>query len=279
MAIWDPALYNSFLEQRTQPARDLARRLAGSSVRTADSSRTENLVVLDVGCGPGNSTAVLAEVFPGAKLTGLDSSPEMIQESRKSGLQADWVIADGAFWTPPQAYDIVFSNAAFQWIPDQAGALRKAWSWLAPGGSLAVQVPGNGASGLHRALLAAAADPRWKKRSPDGFAGLEAVIHYHEPDFYYETLAPLGGKVDVWETTYWQVMENRQALISWYSGTGMRPWLEALGTEADRLDFKADVLARAAADYPERADGSVFFPFRRVFFIASKTKDDRGGLQ
>jgi trans-aconitate 2-methyltransferase len=266
MPSWDPALYARFLNQRTRPAEDLATRLADVLAVGAAPC------IVDLGCGPGNSTAVLRQRWPGARLTGLDSSPEMIAQARKSGIAAEWLVADAAAWSPEvgERVDAVFANASLQWISDQAGLLARAWTWLEEGGALAVQVPANGGSPLHLALRAAAADPRWIARAPTSFAGLDDAIRYHEPDWYFDVLEPLGGTVDVWETTYWHVLPGRAALIAWYSGTGMRPWLDALADDADREAFKADVLDRAAPSYPERADGSVLFPFRRAFFTAAK---------
>jgi trans-aconitate 2-methyltransferase len=261
---WDPGLYARFGEERTRPALDLAlrarsllgwRELAGAS-----------RAILDLGCGPGNSTAVLAAIFPGAALTGLDSSPAMIEAARESGLEAEWLVADAATWEAARSFDLIFSNAALQWIPDQAGLLARLWASLAPGGLLAVQVPGNGESGLHRALLATAAGPAWRSR----FEAAGEAISYREPPFYYEALSPLGGRVELWETTYWHLLASQAAMIDWYSGTGMRPWLNSLRDEAERTAFKAEVLDAARPSYPPRADGSIFFPFRRIFFTAEK---------
>jgi trans-aconitate 2-methyltransferase len=264
MAVWDPALYLKFGEQRTRPAADLAVR-ARSLLGDAESNRP--LSILDLGCGPGNSTAVLASVFPGASLTGLDSSSEMIESARKTGLEAEWITADATTWDPGRKFDLIFSNAALQWMSDQKTLLGRLWKALSPRGVLAVQVPGNGASPLHRALRAVAADGSWRAK----FDGKDDFIRYHEPDFYYDSLSPLGGEVEVWETTYWHVLGGHGALIDWYKGTGMRPWLELLNDDGERKSFISTVLEAAKPEYPLRGDGSVFFPFRRIFFTAVHT--------
>jgi len=261
---WSAKQYVTFEDERTRPVRDLLSAVPPIEARSA----------IDLGCGPGNSTAVLAGVFPEAELLGLDSSPDMIAAARREergselggGPLAEWVVADAAAWDPRRSFDLVFSNAALQWIRDQASLLRRMWGWLAPGGLVAVQVPGNKDSCLHRALRGTADGPAWKAR----FAGMDESIRYHEPDFYYEILAPLGGAVEVWESTYWHVLANQAALIDWYSGTGMRPWLERLDDDAERRAFKDEVLEAAKPGYPIRGDGSVFFPFRRIFFTAKK---------
>ena len=267
MPEWNPGLYMKFGAERTRPALDLVLRTKTLSEATVSSGAAP--AILDLGCGPGNSTAVLAAVFPGADLTGIDSSSDMIEAARKSGLEAEWLVVDAAAWEPKRRFDVVFSNAVLQWIPDQSALLARMWAALAPGGVLAVQVPGNAESGLHRALLSSATGPAWRSRFERKVEG----PRYQEPDFYYKTLNPLGGTVDVWETTYWHVLANQAALIDWYSGSGMRPWLEALGDEAERKAFKEAVLEAAKRAYPPRSDGSVFFPFRRIFFTATK----RGG--
>jgi len=271
MARWDPKLYLDFEKQRTRPTDDLALRL--KSAMAASGKGSEDVSILDLGCGPGNSTAALKRAFPRARLTGLDSSPDMIRAASESGLEAEWVLADGASWKTDARYDVAFSNAALQWMGDQAAVLERAFGWVVPGGFMAHQVPGNALSPLHRALCDAANDPAWKARSPTGFAGLEDAMRYHEPDFYFETMASIGAVgIDLWETTYWHVLGSRQDLIRWYSGTGMRPWLEALESDDARKAFMADVLERASRSYPERADGSVLFPFRRIFFTAQKPR-------
>lgn len=266
MPSWNPDLYLKFADERTRPARDLAIRARACLASRAHAEGEEALRAVDLGCGPGNSTAVVAECFPRAAIVGLDSSPEMVASARKTGTRAEWVVADVSAWSDDRKFDLVFSNAMLQWVPDQKALLSRMASWLAPGGVIAVQVPGNGASPLHLALKAAA--DSWQ--GPERFAGLDDALRYREPEFYHDELSSLGFASDIWETTYWHRMENQESLIEWYSGTGMRPWLERLEGEAEREAFRRDVLARARAEYPVRADGSVLFPFRRIFFTASR---------
>lgn len=261
MPSWNPDLYLRFNEQRTRPARDLAARAAALYAGREGPARA-----VDVGCGPGNSTAVVAESFPGAEITGVDSSREMIAKARLSGVSADWRVADAAEWEPDAPVDLVFSNAALQWVPDQASLIRKMAAWLGKGGVMAVQVPGNGESPLHRALRGVAEGFADRER----FEGLDDAIRYHEPGFFHEALETAGVEGDIWETTYWHRLPNRNALIEWYSGTGMRPWLDRLSGDAERDRFKARVLEAAGPEYPDLPDGSVFFPFRRIFFTALK---------
>ena len=176
-------------------------------------------------------------------------------------------MADASAWEPRRSFSLVFSNAVLQWIPDQAGLLARMWSWLRA--RRRARRPG-----ARQRRVGPAPRPAPDRRElPPGeerFADLGEVIRYEEPPFYYETLAPLGGSVEVWETTYWHLLGSRAALIDWYSGTGMRPWLERLVDEAERSAFKEAVLEAAEPAYSTRSDGSVFFPFRRIFVTAVK---------
>lgn len=266
MPSWNPDLYLKFADERTRPARDLAIRARSCLAGRIRAEGEASLSVVDLGCGPGNSTAVVAECFPRAAILGLDSSPEMIASARKTGTRAEWVVADVSAWDCDRKFDLVFSNAMLQWVPDQKALLERMASWLAPGGAIAVQVPGNGASPLHLALKSAA--DSWQ--GPGRFAGLDDAMRYREPEFYHDELSSLGLASDIWETTYWHRMDTQERLVEWYSGTGMRPWLDRLEGDAEREAFKGDVLARARDAYPVRADGSVLFPFRRIFFTATR---------
>ena len=139
MPSWNPDLYLQFANQRTRPAWDLATRARSLVKERAD----RPLRIVDLGCGPGNSTAVLATSFPGAEIVGLDSSPDMIQQAKASSVSASWVVADVETWRPETTFDLLFSNALLQWVPDQSALLATVAQWLAPGGVIAIQVPGD----------------------------------------------------------------------------------------------------------------------------------------
>jgi trans-aconitate 2-methyltransferase len=252
---WNPGQYLKFGAERTRPAMDLCDRVPGSRGR-----------ILDLGCGPGNSTAVLRERWPEAELAGLDSSPEMIAQARASHPAGTWILAGAERYQPPAPCDLVFSNAVLQWLPDHQRLLPRLMGWLAPGGCLAVQMPAKGGTVLRPALAAVAGRPRWQ----EAMAGAEGALIFHEARFYYDLLAPLADRVDLWETTYYHPLPSHQALIDWYEGTGMRPYLDRLHGDAVRSAFKAEVLEACRGDFPVAADGKVVMPFKRLFFVACK---------
>ena len=257
MPSWNPGQYLKFGAERTRPAADLCARIQGSPRR-----------ILDLGCGPGNSTAVLRERWPEAELAGLDSSPEMIAQARAGHPGGAWILADAADYVPAAPYDLVFANAVLQWLPDHPGLLARLMGWIAPGGSLAVQMPAKGGTVLRSALAAVTVRPRWR----EFMAGAEGALTFLEARVYYDLLAPLAERVDLWETIYYHPMASHQALIEWYEGTGMRPFLDRLPDDAARAAFKAEVLEACRGDFPAAADGRVLMPFKRLFFVASSPR-------
>ncbi|HWA88249.1 MAG TPA: trans-aconitate 2-methyltransferase [Opitutus sp.] len=256
MPTWDTAQYLKFSAERTQPAIDLAARIALDAPRC----------VIDLGCGPGNSTAVLARRWPAAELTGLDNSPAMLATAQKDFPQIAWAIGDIATWAAPASapFDVVFSNAALQWVPNHPQVVPRLLAQLAPGGALAFQVPANIDAPPHRLMRELAASPAWRRH----FDPPPREWHAHEPEFYYDLLSSHASRLDLWTTDYLHVLANVDAIIAWYRGTGLRPWLEALRDEPTRTRFLADYRDALAPHFPARADGRVLFPFHRLFLIA-----------
>jgi trans-aconitate 2-methyltransferase len=251
---WDSEQYLRFARERTQPAVDLALR-----VEVAAPAR-----VIDLGCGPGNSTSVLARRWPAADLTGLDNSAAMLASAREKFPQWRWVEGDIATWQPDAAYDVIFSNAALQWLPDHRRDFPRLLSHVAPSGALAVQMPANLEAPAHRLMREVAASSAWRSHFPSA----PREWHVHPPEFYYDVLRPHASRLDLWTTDYVHVLEGIDGIIEWYRGTGLRPWLEALPDEATRTRFLGAYRARLVAYFPERADGRVLFPFHRIFIVA-----------
>lgn len=260
MPTWDASQYLRFDDQRTRPCRELAARVA---VVVAAPQR-----VIDLGCGPGNSTAVLAERWPTAQLTGLDSSPDMIAAARKSSPARDWQVGDIADWAAQtgESFDVVFSNAALQWVNDHAAVFPKLLSRVAPDGALAIQMPGNYDAPAHTVMRELSNSQKWRAHFPRPVREWDV----HDLPFYYNTLCPVAAVLDLWETEYLQVMPDAAAIVEWYKGTGLRPFLDALPGPEERAAFCADYLEQIKRAYPAAADGRVLFPFRRLFIVAVK---------
>jgi trans-aconitate 2-methyltransferase len=250
MPSWNADQYLKFADERTQPCRDLAARIGAADVRS----------VIDLGCGPGNSTAVLAERWPEADIMGLDGSPSMIEVARREQPARRWIAGDISEWAANETerFDIVFSNAALHWVPDHAWLYPRLLARVRAGGSLAVQIPADFDALPHRLM---------RELSPPGVFVRE--WHSHEPAFYYDLLASRAVRVDIWQIEYQHVLPNAGAIVEWYKGTGMRPFLEALETDAGREKFIAEYSRRIRAAYPSRSDGKVLFPFRRLFLTAT----------
>jgi trans-aconitate 2-methyltransferase len=253
--VWSPKQYLRFEEERTRPCKDLAARVAVD--RPAR--------VIDLGCGPGNSTAVLRERWPAAAITGLDTSAEMLVTARTAVPSVEWVQGDIAGWASSagEPFDVVFSNAALQWVGDHAAVFPSLMRRVADGGALAVQMPSRSGSPAHRLIEELARSERWRTR----FAGVKDWFA-HEESLYYDVLAPQAERVDLWVTDYLHVMDGPEAILEWYRGTGLRPYLSALASDDERARFGAEYLAGIREAYPARPDGRVLFPFRRVFLVA-----------
>jgi trans-aconitate 2-methyltransferase len=254
MPQWDAKQYLHFGNERTQAAVDLLSRVAVAAPRR----------VVDLGCGPGNSTELLHQRWPAADIVGLDSSPQMIGAARTAYPHWQWQEDDIARWTPPAPCDVIFSNAALQWVPDHARLLPRLLSRVASGGALAVQMPAHLNSPVHLAMLAIARDPIWRDRLQPACA----AVTVESPDFYYDRLQPLAGLIELWVTEYLHVLDGPASVVDWIRGTGLRPFLQALANDAERGHFEARLLAAAEKGYPRQADGRVLFPFRRLFVIA-----------
>ena len=253
---WKPDLYLKFEKQRTQPAIDLASRIDISAPKR----------IIDIGCGPGNSTLALKNRWPNAEITGLDSSPAMIAQARKEYSDINWICADasGDFGEFGR-FDIAFSNAAIQWIPNHEELIPNLFSMLDTGGVLAVQVPNTAKMPVHLALQTLVQSERWRKRLSD--------VDMHSTfsaAYYYDILSNITDDIDLWETDYYHVMENHNAIVQWYSSTGLRPYLSRLDSLDDQADFLDEFEKALKIAYPDQNDGLVLFPFTRIFFLARR---------
>jgi trans-aconitate 2-methyltransferase len=254
MPVWDAEQYLKFGDERTQPVRDLVGR-----VNLANPRR-----IVDLGCGPGNSTEELRKRWPGSFIAGLDSSPEMIARARESYSLGEWQVGDASTWTAGQPFELLFSNAMLHWVRDHERVCPHLFRQVAPGGAMAVQVPAHYDSPLHREILEVSRETEWADR----MAGARNALTNHPPEFYYDLLAPRAAHMDLWETTYYHVLAGPESVTEWFRGSGLRPFLEALRDDCERRRFESQLTQRYERTYPRRVDGRILFPFRRLFFVA-----------
>ncbi len=275
--MWDPGTYLRFGTERARPFFDLVSRVQAEAPG----------FVADLGCGPGNLTAALAARWPAARVLGVDSSPEMIEAARAelaapeakaaegtaaqaAGLgvaavpagRLEFRLADIRTWQPDQPVDVITCNAVLQWIPGHQELLTSWVRWLAPGGWLAFQLPGNFDQPSHTILRELASTPRWRPL----LEGVQLNRQAGDPTDYLALLAGAGCEVDAWETTYLHVLPGEDAVVDWYRGSGLRPVLSAL-PPAEAEEFLAGYRDLIRAAYPPAPYGTVL-PFRRVFVVA-----------
>ena len=238
MSDWNPSLYLHFAAERSRPAVELLARVPLENIE----------YVADLGCGPGNSTALLNQRWPAARITGIDSSPAMIAEARSALPDCQFVEADIRNWQPVQALDLIFANASLQWLPDHYELFPHLVSLLNPQGVLAVQMPDNWLEPTHVLMREVA----WEQNYPD--RGREPLAGVHA---YYDILSEAGCEVDIWRTTYYHQMPSHQAIIDWVTATGLRPWLQDLTESEQQLFLKRyhqTDAGRAVSTARERTD-------------------------
>jgi trans-aconitate 2-methyltransferase len=261
---WDPEQYLRFADERGRPFQDLLSRVGATDAR----------LVVDLGCGPGTLTRLLAERWPQARVEAVDSSYEMVQRAEAEladlGARAVVTLADVREWEPSGAVDVLVSNATLQWVPGHLDLFERFVGWLAPGAWLAVQVPANFGEPSHTLLAEVAAGPRWKARLAD-----VPRPRVEEPVGYLERLAELGLDVDAWETTYLQVLPGEDAVLRWMRATGLRPVLSALADDDQRTAFEAEYGELLRAAYPRQPFGTVL-PYRRIFVVGRQASQGRG---
>lgn len=253
---WDPKQYLKFADLRLRPALDLLARIPVQSPA----------VVYDLGCGAGNVAAHLAERWPGAKLTGVDSSPEMLAEARKRLPKACWIEADMSTWRPQAGADVIFSNALFQWIKGHRMIFPSLFECLSPGGALAIQMPKNQQEPSHRLTQDVARNGPWKGK----LAGLDDLFEIWPPEVYHDLLRESGAAhIDVWESINQQALTGDDPVLEWIKGTALRPYLAQLSDAPDlRAGFLEELGGRLRQAYPRREDGVTLLPFRRLFIVA-----------
>ena len=255
---WSAAQYDKFTKERKLPAVELAYAVScgGAEIRSA----------IDIGCGSGFSTGAVAKAFPNAEITGIDFSEDMLAAAKKKYPDIDFsrMSVPDELEMLGRKYDLVFSNACIQWIPDHRTLIPRLFSLLNDGGVLAVQIPDQAAHPVHALIDRLAASDEWREKFPH--------VREHNnltADEYYNVLESLSGDFRLWETTYYHTMPSHESIVEWYKGTGLKPYLEQLG-ENDKNAFLCTFLDELRRIYPLTPSGNIIFRFPRLFFTAVK---------
>jgi trans-aconitate 2-methyltransferase len=253
---WNPELYLKFDKERTQPSVDLVSRIEYDKPNK----------IIDIGCGPGNSTQVLVVRWPDAQIIGIDNSAAMIEKAKKDYPNQEWQVIDAGTDTIEGKYDIVFSNATIQWIPNHKELLKKFYNLLTNNGVLAVQVPLFWDMPIGKKLIEIVKNGRWNSIAKE----VVEMFTIHNASFYYDSLCENYHSIDIWVSDYFHILNSQFSILEMIRSTALRPILEKLKNDSDKKEFEEMVLKEIAKDYPLQKDGKVLFPFKRLFFMARK---------
>ncbi|SUB81958.1 Trans-aconitate 2-methyltransferase [Pragia fontium] len=256
MKDWNPELYLQFEAERTRPARELLSRIVHQQAN----------YISDLGCGPGNSTELLHNAYPEARVTGVDSSQAMLEQAKQRLPACQFQQADIGHWRPENPQDIIYANASLQWVPNHNQLMLHLLRQLVPGGVLAFQVPDNLDQPSHALMRKVASEGTWSAKY--------SQQRYHDKvllttEGYYDLLAEAGCQVDIWRTTFYHVMPSVAAIVEWVKSTGLRPFLAPLD-ETEQQAFLQHYLAELEKVYLPRSDGQVLLAFPRLFVVATK---------
>ena len=221
---WNPDLYMQFRSERTQPSIDLIDRINPIQPKT----------IIDIGCGPGNSTQVLVNRWPKAKITGLDSSSAMIKQAKHDYPSQEWIVADALTYESSIKYDIVISNAAIQWIPNHEDLLKRFHGMLSDNGLIAIQIPLFRDMPLGKIINNTAKDGRWKAQT----TGVSDLFTIHNYSFYYDHLSELFNSIEIWETKYFHILDSHLSILKMMRSTGLKPYLEKLNSDSGKNQYK-----------------------------------------
>ncbi|NBJ10894.1 trans-aconitate 2-methyltransferase [Microvirga arsenatis] len=256
MADWNAGQYLKFEDERTRPAADLLRRVPVVSARNA----------ADIGCGPGNSTELIVNRYPDARVLGLDNSPDMLAKARERLPGVTFEEAEISAWEPGERFDLIFANAVLQWLPDHPALLPRLVSLLSHGGCLAVQMPNNLDEPSHRIMEQVARNGPWAGKLARASEAREKIGSFEE---YYTWLQQAGCSVDIWQTTYVHPLAGAGAIAEWFKSTGLKPYLDPLSPE-ERFGYLELYRTEIAKAYPAQPDGRVLLRFPRLFFVAQR---------
>ena len=256
MSDWNSSQYLRFEQQRTQPAIDLAKKIRVKNPRE----------ILDVGCGPGNSSHVLKTIFPHANITGLDSSKDMIKKAESAYPDIMFRQCDAVreLSESKEKYDVIFSNACLQWLPNHEKLIGNMLNALHENGELAVQMPMNQNEKAYQIMEEIICDPKWNIAGdpPERITSLS-------PEAYFDLLSRHATDFEIWETTYYHRMATCRSIVEWVKGARLRPYLDALDAKSGAR-LEQELFERISKAYAVRANEEIIFKFKRLFFIAAK---------
>ncbi len=254
---WSADRYLKFANERTRPAIDLLNAVPSASVHRA----------VDLGCGPGNSTEILVARYPNAEIQGVDNAPDMIEAARKRLPGTAFSLASIEVWDEPGLWDLIYSNAALQWVGDHQTLLPRLAGKLASGGTLAVQMPDNLMEKTHVLMREIAMKEPFVEKLKTAAA---ARTELPSADWYYALLKPHCSRVDIWRTTYYHVLSGGvDAIVEWLRGTGLMPFLKPLSDD-ERAPYLSRYRVALAEFYKPMTDGAVMLPFPRLFIVATR---------
>jgi len=253
MSDWNSAQYLKFENERTQPSIDLVNRIPVKNPK----------MILDVGCGPGNSTQVLGNKFPDACILGIDSSENMVFTARKDYPDLNFRVCDAGaeLFSLGNDFDIVFSNACIQWIPNHGQLLENMLGLLKKGGVLAVQVPMVDKETIHKIIGEVCRTQKWREYFQD-----KRVFRNLTGGGYFDVLSRISAEFSMWETVYYYIMKSHDDILEWYRGTGLRPYLNVLN-DTEKGEFENNIMKRIVQCFKRQKNGEIIFRFPRFFLL------------
>ena len=261
---WDATQYRRYGSERLRPALDLI-----NAIRATQFSS-----IVDLGCGTGEITRLLADKWSAETVVGVDRTPNMLARAKSDASRIEWIQADLKTWQPGSSVDLIFANASLHWISNHERLIPQLLSSVNAGGTLAIQMPRNWDAPSHVLLREQLRALFGTKPSPVEAELLRKFDAMEVPEaaWYANLFGQLGVANEIWETTYFHRLEasvdGRNAVLEWLMGTTLRPVLSVLDETAQENYFGA-LSSALAAVYPTATDGTTLYPFKRLFILAN----------
>nr|WP_302596748.1 methyltransferase domain-containing protein [uncultured Cellulosilyticum sp.] len=257
MGEWDAKAYGKFEKERIQPSIDLVRRIMIENPKK----------IIDIGCGSGMSTKVLANKWPEAEIMGIDNSNTMLEQAKRLGLNVEWIFKDcNESIKEFDKADIIFSNASLQWLKNQEQVIGDWFRNLNSGGVVAVQVPLFEQMKMRKCINEVSMQKKWQPYFKE--VGSKNCYNYN-PEAYYDIISKYSHQIEMWETDYYHILDSQKAIVEFCKSTGLRPYCNALNDEKLEAEFVNEILQQVKAYYKVQEDGKVLFKFKRLFIIAT----------